>query len=786
MQNKAPQGKADPIPTPEQELERYGVWVKAEPQDIIDDSSIDRETIDGSDAVLLSEEEEVVLDSFDLPEEASDTNGSFDDSLSELDAEQDFEELDALSPLDDQDALAMPSADDESFDFEALEALEDADEPVVSEEAEAPSLDLDDDVVEDSIIDVELDELEYVEPVIASEPAATEKPAASDEGFATTEINIEDFGFSVEESSPGIPVLDELDSMDDTASSGVMEAVPSGVGGEDFESLDIDLEFDDTIPAAETIDSSDDFGSLSGGLDSSTEFETVDIDSIGVDEPSGLPEAAGASAPAPAAAEEFSMEEDISLDSFIDDDDSDSYGVIPDLEIENVSISDEPIGFDDVKAVSDELGSVASGPSSDLLQKIALELASIKDELVSLRGQLSSLKASESAKAESEGPEADGEIAEEAVGGFFDDEDDDTIALTGDELDNILNTADFTEEAAEDEFLGEPESPELDIADDIALLPEDGEYSLSEEPGIETIELPTVEPTDEEMEAISSAEAVTPITSLPDDTSFLDEADDGAELEGMPLDDVPLVEPDPTDLDIIIDSAFGSEDDDEELPVIEAASDEPEPEIVLDIDADDQPVVSTVDAFPETIDELEDIQDLDDFTEPETLGGLDLHSEEPVALEDFQEIEEIGEIEELAEPLADEASAPTSEVEYHPDEIATSLDDSLFVEPIPSEGAEEASELETSYLESEEDAIEPVAESEAESEAEPEPSAPSPGMSAVASDGTVPDKLQRDVKSVLLYLDQLLASLPEEKIEEFASSEYYDTYKRLFDDLGLL
>ena len=34
-------------------------------------------------------------------------------------------------------------------------------------------------------------------------------------------------------------------------------------------------------------------------------------------------------------------------------------------------------------------------------------------------------------------------------------------------------------------------------------------------------------------------------------------------------------------------------------------------------------------------------------------------------------------------------------------------------------------------------------------------------------------------------MDQLLESLPEEKIEEFAKSEYFDTYKRLFDELGI-
>jgi hypothetical protein len=36
-------------------------------------------------------------------------------------------------------------------------------------------------------------------------------------------------------------------------------------------------------------------------------------------------------------------------------------------------------------------------------------------------------------------------------GGFFDEEEDETIALTGDELDNILNTAEFSEESPDAE-----------------------------------------------------------------------------------------------------------------------------------------------------------------------------------------------------------------------------------------------------------------------------------------------------------------------------------------------
>jgi hypothetical protein len=34
-------------------------------------------------------------------------------------------------------------------------------------------------------------------------------------------------------------------------------------------------------------------------------------------------------------------------------------------------------------------------------------------------------------------------------------------------------------------------------------------------------------------------------------------------------------------------------------------------------------------------------------------------------------------------------------------------------------------------------------------------------------------------------MDQLLESLPEDKIHEFANSEHFDVYKKLFDELGL-
>ena len=45
--------------------------------------------------------------------------------------------------------------------------------------------------------------------------------------------------------------------------------------------------------------------------------------------------------------------------------------------------------------------------------------------------------------------------------------------------------------------------------------------------------------------------------------------------------------------------------------------------------------------------------------------------------------------------------------------------------------------------------------------------------------------LKSEIKSVLLYMDQLLENLPEDKLVEFAKSDEFETYKKLFSELGL-
>jgi len=47
------------------------------------------------------------------------------------------------------------------------------------------------------------------------------------------------------------------------------------------------------------------------------------------------------------------------------------------------------------------------------------------------------------------------------------------------------------------------------------------------------------------------------------------------------------------------------------------------------------------------------------------------------------------------------------------------------------------------------------------------------------------EKMKEEIRSVLSYMDKLLASLPDEKIQEFAESEHFEVYKKLFEELGL-
>ena len=356
----------------DRDLEQYGVWVKAEPQDILEEPDIESPTPFAEeteaevlpDESFLTDEEEIFLGA-----------GS---GLAAPDASIPNEKTPSLHEED----LTIPGFEQASFgtsqglsgipDIEELESLEDLGVPI--------------------------------EEFTPASVAAGDKPSAKPMEFQdVSEFSLDDSG----------PVLEE--------------------GAEtDFESIDIDLKFDDTLPPRPEAKGASVAGSAPSSADG---FETVtDFDDFLNDPDSHAaelkPDSQGLAAEpkkAPPRSGPTPKADDFSLDD------------IP--EFPNAAEIDDMAELEkELSAHSKGARAVPPDSSSDILLKIAGELSSIKQELVSLKSQIAAMK-SESGAARSEGSE-DGQGADGGkAGGFFDDEEDETIALTGDELDNILNTS---------------------------------------------------------------------------------------------------------------------------------------------------------------------------------------------------------------------------------------------------------------------------------------------------------------------------------------------------------
>ena len=64
--------------------------------------------------------------------------------------------------------------------------------------------------------------------------------------------------------------------------------------------------------------------------------------------------------------------------------------------------------------------------------------------------------------------------------------------------------------------------------------------------------------------------------------------------------------------------------------------------------------------------------------------------------------------------------------------------------------------------------------------------AEAPLPSPVVAGQMVPDETLADLKKLLGYLDRLLESLPEDKIDGFARSEYFELYRKIFEFFDLV
>ena len=464
----------------------------------------------------------------------------------------------------------------------------------------------------------------------------------------------------------------------------------------------------------------------------------------------------------------------------------------------------------------EEAGSFDAGDeaSTTLLKKIASELSSIRSELGTLKKEFADIRAESASGKKSGTPHDD----------FFDDEDDDEkIALTGDEMEDFLTTTDFTDgdewpseepeydaqreadeaalkklsqqneatapEEIEIDFanLGidlnntEEESPDQDAfppLEDVASFFDDID-SFSTEEMAELIPQNPLEDTEELQEL--RLEGADPLTPAPDNSEYLEgdtfDQDDSGNA-GIP-DDLLSADPaftaDAGDLnfsDVGFDLNLDDfSDDDSALLDDEAVDEAPFADDALDLSevVIDEPDLGTgiTEAPPEeaALDEISFEDDDISFAMDDFGSGMDLDDDpaDGFALHDFD-------TENAYAPDSNSADAGLAQVipegfEINAKEAAAPFDDDL----------EALTEDEFSSEEVDIDL----------SEAPPVKIAKSDEIN-IAEDASVPPGIKTDLKNVLSYMDHLLESLPEDKIDEFAQSEYFDTYKKIFKELGMV
>lgn len=499
----------------------------------------------------------------------------------------------------------------------------------------------------------------------------------------------------------------------------------------DEQPLDIDLSFDDNFEhimpdfpkeSTETaeVETAEDKSKSAPKADSTAggEFEEIDASMFDSDEPLEASESESIDLEAAAAGtEETSAEtESVPLETFENLDNIETVSdEAPVMESVDISAFDTDTAGDSLSAPSgetaqtdqiydiavkadDETGDSEQDEevreqtktadvqtmSSSLLEKIMGELSHLRRDINELKEDFTALKTS---------PCPDGcadKTDEKEGGGFFaDDGGDDTIALSGDELNNILTSADFTDEAE------------------------------NEKESAPAAEAAAEEPAEIKDEAFPDIE-------LPEDASSMPELNiEENELHEPQLDDI--------DFDLSENETVEEELPSEiEIPVVE--------DLVVDSSAED---------FFEGDDKPKEINETD----------VRFLAENPAEAEPATKKEETNQY------------SPVNQVFNSKQWQSEGETDLSFEEEEEEEDAAELSES------AEDKKTETVFGKNIETD----------GVLSQRTEqaANIPQNMRDEIKSVLAYMDQLLENLPEEKIVEFAQSEHFPVYKKLFNELGL-
>ena len=750
------------------ELDSYGVWVKRAPQDAseealdldLPDFSDFQETADQTGIIEEQNDNEVPV--ADQDSSATDENGeiSIDDFITDgfTDPNEAYApsspnppEQDGELSLDDFmeggfEAPSEGSTNSESAsesDEVSLDDFLDGDFSDGSGASSSDEISIDDFLDDDSVSSAKQkeDDITNDDPLDID----VEFTEAEEDAVPTTEITEENESENEESFADDDDMFDSIEKIE-TASEPEAETpvTESNIELEDVSLDDFNLEESDDATAA----------ALGASINSSVSSgeETVSLDSFGIDSSSEeMPAGTGSSR----------KQQTVDYELAITEEDN----------VQSAPVIDE-IKSDSVTQNKEE--TTETTVNNELLEKIVSDLSGLKDEINSLKYDLAELKekntldnissgqndGEQPAESEIELP-VQSEPAEEPGGFFNSDEEDDTIALSGDELSNIVSNADFTEETAEPDTQYD-ESTEETVTEEQPEqeLPEDFSADFSNDTpfgGIEDTVIPDEEPDtglsmdiNEEILEEPNLDDIETNADIPEEIE-IPKVDDIAETqdEEPALDDI-LVESSSTDfMDSVTDSTNMQPDIEITEPV--------EPEL-----AEEEAAITK-----------EEADDITSEYSADTAENTEPVLDEDAALELPEESS--SDAENTAEESTDDIFNETAieDAQHTQDAMMNDImNEAPSVDNALSEENVDYLSKDNTVLSDDEAAV---------AESEPEPSA----ETEQTDTSDLPSDIKEDVKSVLLYMDQLLENLPEDKIMEFAKSEQFTTYKKLFNELGL-
>lgn len=750
------------------ELDSYGVWVKRAPQDAseealdldLPDFSDFQETADQTGIIEEQNDNEVPV--ADQDSSATDENGeiSIDDFVTDgfTDPNEAYApsspnppEQDGELSLDDFmeggfEAPSEGSTDSESASESDEVSLDDFLDGDFSDDAGASSSDeisiddfldddsvssakqKEDDITNDEPLDIDVDFTESEEDAVPTTEITEENESENEESFADDD-----------------DMFDSIEKIE-TASEPEAETpvTESNIELEDVSLDDFNLEESDDATAA----------ALGASINSSVSSgeETVSLDSFGIDSSSEeMPAGTGSSR----------KQQTVDYELAITEEDN----------VQSAPVIDE-IKSDSVTQNKEE--TTETTVNNELLEKIVSDLSGLKDEINSLKNDLAELKekntldnissgqndGEQPAESEIELP-VQSEPAEEPGGFFNSDEEDDTIALSGDELSNIVSNADFTEETAEPDTQYD-ESTEETVTEEQPEqeLPEDFSADFSNDTpfgGIEDTVIP-----DEEPDSGLSMDINEEILEEPNLDDIETNADIPEEIEIPKVDDIAETQDEePTLDDILVESSSTDFMD----SVTDSTNMQPDIEIT-------EPVEPEL-AEEEAAITKEEADDITSEYSADTAENTEPVLDEDAALELPEESS--SDAENTAEESTDDIFNETAieDAQHTQDAMMNDImNEAPSVDNALSEENVDYLSKDNTVLSDDEAAV---------AESEPEPSA----ETEQTDTSDLPSDIKEDVKSVLLYMDQLLENLPEDKIMEFAKSEQFTTYKKLFNELGL-